>query len=56
MFFKKLNRSEAKEYKQWAREKYKPFSTIEGIWHPVVQLECVKINTENTKVEEKTNE
>lgn len=30
----------------WARENYKPFDPITGVWHPVVQAECVRMNIE----------
>ena len=36
--------AEINEYQQWARDNYIPHSTIEGIWHPLVQAECVRIN------------
>tara|TARA_R110002167_G_scaffold143936_6_gene333530 strand:+ start:2328 stop:2531 length:204 start_codon:yes stop_codon:yes gene_type:complete len=35
---------EEKEFRLWARENYEPLSPILGIWHPVVQNECVKMN------------
>ena len=44
--FRKLTPEEEVEFKQWARENYVPFSEIKGIWHPVIQTECVKINKE----------
>ena len=44
--FRKLSRGEEVEFRQSARENYKPLSTIEGVWHPVYQAECVKINQE----------
>jgi len=44
--FKELSAKEVKEYKAWARKNYKPFEPISGIWHPVVQEECAKINSE----------
>ncbi len=34
------------EFRKWARDNYTPFSEIKGIWHPIVQDECVKINKE----------
>lgn len=46
MKFKWLSVGEAEEFKQWARQNYEPFSPIKGIWHPVVQQECVDINFE----------
>jgi hypothetical protein len=44
MLFKTLNPQEEIEFRQWARENYKPYSEIKGFWHYVVQDECVKIN------------
>lgn len=32
------------EFRLWARENYKPFNPILGIWHPIVQAECVRMN------------
>ena len=46
MLFKQLTEEEEKEFRAWARENYEPLSEIKGIWHPVVQAECVKINDE----------
>jgi hypothetical protein len=37
---------EEAEFKKWARENYTPYTPIPGIWHPVVQDECVKMNRE----------
>ena len=42
--FKDLDPEEEEEYRQWARDNYEPFSEIKGIWHPVVQSECTRIN------------
>ena len=44
MLFKQLTDEEKADYRRWARENYEPLSTIEGIWHPVVQQECAEIN------------
>ena len=44
--FKDLSAEEEAEYRQWARKSYTPFTEIKGIWHPVVQEECVKMNKE----------
>ena len=44
--FKDLSEKEVVEFKKWARENYKPFDEIKGIWHPVVQAECVEMNKE----------
>jgi hypothetical protein len=53
MLFRKLTEAEIVDFKKWARESYKPYEDISGIWHPVVQAECVKINeeTDNKKGE-----
>ena len=48
MMFRKLRAEEEKSFREWARSNYIPFSPIEGIWHPVVQEECVKINKEKS--------
>jgi hypothetical protein len=50
MFFKQLSSEEEQEFRQWARDNYKPFSKIDGIWHPSTQDECVKMNTENSSI------
>jgi hypothetical protein len=42
--FKELTEEETKEYQQWARENYVPLTPINGVWHPVIQAECAKIN------------
>jgi hypothetical protein len=52
MLFRELTETETKEFQQWARENYKPFSPIDGIWHPVVQKECAKINEEEAQTEQ----
>ncbi len=44
--FRTLSTEEEIEFRQWARENYKRFSPISGIWHPVVQDECRKMNEE----------
>ncbi len=44
--FRDLDSKEEVAFKQWARENYKPFDEIEGVWHPVVVAECAKINQE----------
>jgi hypothetical protein len=49
MFFRELSEQEAREFKKWARKNYKPYDDIKGLWHPLIQLECVRMNTENAK-------
>ncbi len=44
--FRDLSPDEEQEFRDWARQNYVPYSEIKGIWHPVVQDECVKINKE----------
>ena len=44
MMFKQLTKQEEESYRKWARENYEPLSEIKGIWHPIVQSECVLIN------------
>jgi hypothetical protein len=46
MEFKRLTPKKTAAFQKWARDNYVPFSTIEGIWHPVTQAECVKMNQE----------
>ena len=46
--FRKLDTEEEASFRQWARDSYTPLSPIQGIWHPVVQDECAKINSEHT--------
>lgn len=47
--FEHLSDDEKKEYQKWARDNYKPFTPIQGIWHPVVQQECASINLEKSE-------
>lgn len=44
--FRELSSEEEKEFRQWSRSNYKPFDDIRGIWHPIVQDECIKMNEE----------
>jgi hypothetical protein len=44
--FRKLTKKEEKVMRKWARRNYKTFGPISGLWHTVVQDECVKMNTE----------
>ena len=46
MLFRELSEAEEKEFRGWARKFYVPLEPIKGIWHPVVQDECTKINSE----------
>jgi hypothetical protein len=42
--FKDLTRQEEAEFRDWAKENYVPFANIKGIWHPIIQDECRRIN------------
>lgn len=44
--FKQLNATQEAAFRQWARTNYKAFQPINGVWHPVVQDECRRINAE----------
>ena len=44
--FLKLDPTEEQVFRQWARDNYVPLQPIDGVWHPVVQDECVRINQE----------
>lgn len=50
MLFKTLNEEEEASYRQWARENYLIFSEINGVWHPIVQSECVRMNEERSEL------
>lgn len=42
--FRNLNDEEENDFRKWARKNYRKYEPIKGIWHPIVQEECVKIN------------
>ena len=43
--YKVIETEEEREvFRQWARDNYKPFEPILGVWHWLVQEECTKIN------------
>jgi hypothetical protein len=42
--FRELSENEAQTFRAWARDNYIPLSPILGIWHPVVQDECRRMN------------
>lgn len=44
--FKELTQGQTAEFKDWARQNYKPLTEIKGVWHPVIQAECARINDE----------
>jgi hypothetical protein len=49
--FKKLRKKEEGPFRDWARENYTRLDPIKGVWHPVVQDECRKMNDELTAKE-----
>ena len=54
--FRTLTAAQEKEFREWARNNYKPFGEISKIWHPAIQAECVKINKKEEKNASKENE
>lgn len=46
MLFRELDGEEELSFRNWSRSTYKVGEPISGIWHPVVQEECVKMNIE----------
>jgi hypothetical protein len=42
--FRELSEQEEQSFRQWARDNYQAFEPIQGVWHPVIQDECRKIN------------
>jgi hypothetical protein len=46
MMFRKLSPAEEARFRAWAQSSYEPGSPILGIWHPVIQEECARINRE----------
>ena len=46
MFFRALTPAKEAQFRSWARDNYESGAEIKGIWHPVVQDECVRINQE----------
>ena len=50
LFRDDLTEQEKETFRRWARENYTRFSEIKGIWHPIVQAECVKMNENDIEV------
>lgn len=46
LFRDDLSDEEKETFRTWARNNYKVFSPINGVWHPITQEECVKMNAE----------
>jgi hypothetical protein len=47
--FRNLSRQEVQDFRAWARANYTPLEKIPGVWHPVIQSECVAMNQEAGK-------
>ena len=48
--FRKLTTTEQQEFVQWARDNYTPLTDIQGVWHPIIQAECVRMNEKSVAV------
>ena len=44
--FRQLTEPEKEKFRQWARTNYIPHTEINEVWHPVIQVECRRINEE----------
>jgi len=44
--FRPLTSDEESEFRQWARENYECGKQISSAWHPVIQMECARMNYE----------
>lgn len=42
-----LNNEEEETFRGWARNNFKPGDIINTTWHPIIQVECQKINEES---------
>ena len=51
LFRTDLTEAEREAFRLWARVHYEPLTDIKGVWHPIVQTECVKINREYAEEE-----
>ena len=49
MMFKNMTEEEESDFQQWARDNYVPFTEIKNFWHPVVRLECARMDVEAWK-------
>jgi len=56
MEFRKLTDDEALRFRAWARKNYELYTDISGLWHPVVQHECVRMNSHAAKYVEGGND
>jgi hypothetical protein len=48
MVFRYLSDEEEMKFRAYARSNYEAFTEIVGVWHPVYQDECVRINHEKS--------
>lgn len=44
--FNQLTSQQEADFRLWARQNYQVYTPIDGVWHPVVQDECVRMNAE----------
>lgn len=42
-FFRTLTPAEEEEFRQWARDNWKPGDEVNGLWHPVVRDEIAHL-------------
>ena len=49
--FRELSPEEKEEFREWARANYVIRTDINGVWNPIVQDECVKMNHERMEEE-----
>jgi hypothetical protein len=56
MLFRTLTAAEEARFRAWTRDNYEPGSKIDGVWHPSVQDECVRINRERAVLVADTTE
>ena len=45
--YRELNPEEEQDFRDWARENFKPGGEVNQAWHPVVRDECLKIELES---------
>lgn len=45
-FFRELNDQEVEQFKQWAKDNFKPDMEINETWHPVVRQELARLQAE----------
>ena len=51
-FFRVLSTEEEAQFRQWAREQYKPGGEVNRVWHWVVRDECRKIDQEQLSTQQ----